>query len=163
MTYKILFNDAVAMTGGQGNDGGLTAYRIAHELVAMGVRTVAVVYDAKEDIFPRLFPSGVTTHPREDLQTVQERMARVPGVSAIIYVQTCAAEKRRRRKRGTFPTLTAGCSSIQMSAKAAAIAGCSRTASALCRWKPNWAASARSTNPLATRISAASTDSVRHS
>ncbi|QYK43321.1 MAG: indolepyruvate ferredoxin oxidoreductase family protein [Paracoccaceae bacterium] len=103
ITYKILYNDAVAMTGGQGNDGGLTAYQIARELVAMGVRTVAVVHDRKEDVFPRLFPREVTIHPREDLQTVQERMAGVSGVSAILYVQTCAAEKRRRRKRGQFP------------------------------------------------------------
>ncbi|MFN4158811.1 MAG: indolepyruvate ferredoxin oxidoreductase family protein [Gemmobacter sp.] len=103
ITYKILFNDAVAMTGGQGNEGGLTAYRIARELVAMGVGTIAVVYDEKEDIYPRLFPSGVTTHTRDQMPAVQERLQQVPGVSAIIYVQTCAAEKRRRRKRGTYP------------------------------------------------------------
>jgi indolepyruvate ferredoxin oxidoreductase len=103
ITYKILFNDAVAMTGGQGNDGGLTAYRIARELLAMGVKTIAVVYDEKEDVYPRLFPSEVTTHTRDQMLTVQERLQKVPGVSAIIYVQTCAAEKRRRRKRGQFP------------------------------------------------------------
>ena len=103
MTYKILFNDAVAMTGGQGNDGGLDAPRIARELLAMGVKDVAVVYDEKEDLDLKDFPQGVDLKERSDLMSVQERLAKVRGVSAIIYVQTCAAEKRRRRKRGTFP------------------------------------------------------------
>ena len=100
VTYKILFNDAVAMTGGQGNDGGLTAGRIAHELVAMGVPNVALVYDRKEEVDLSRFPTEVTRHEREELQTVQERMSGCEGVSAIIYLQTCAAEKRRRRRRG---------------------------------------------------------------
>ena len=103
ITYKILFNDAVAMTGGQGNDGGLTADQIAREVIAMGVRNVALVYDEKEDVDPRDFPSGVTAHPREELMPVQEKFSKFKGVSVIIYVQTCAAEKRRRRKRGLFP------------------------------------------------------------
>jgi len=103
ITYKILFNDAVAMTGGQKNEGGLTPQRIAHEVAAMGVKTIAVVHDPKEEIWNFKFPKGVTFHLRDDLMTVQEGLARVPGVSALIYVQTCAAEKRRRRKRGTFP------------------------------------------------------------
>ncbi len=103
ITYKILFNDAVAMTGGQPNEGGLTPQRIAAEVKAMGVEALAVVYDEKEDVNPASFPAGVQTFERAEMDTVQKRMAKVEGVSAIIYVQTCAAEKRRRRKRGKFP------------------------------------------------------------
>ncbi|WP_299370091.1 indolepyruvate ferredoxin oxidoreductase family protein [uncultured Tateyamaria sp.] len=105
MTYKILYNDAVAMTGGQGNEGGLDPYRIVNEVRAMGCQTVAVVYDDKEDVDLSRFPSGVATHERAELQAVQEQMAKTQGVSVIVYVQTCAAEKRRRRKRGTFPDI----------------------------------------------------------
>ena len=102
ITYKILYNDAVAMTGGQGNDGGLSAVRIVNELRAMGIEHLAVVYDEKEDVdFQAL--AGVETHERAHLQTVQAEFAKRAGVSAIVYIQTCAAEKRRRRKRGLFP------------------------------------------------------------
>ena len=103
ITYKILYNDAVAMTGGQTNEGGLTPYQIAREVLAAGVKTLTVVADNKEDIFPRLFPSGVSVHPREDLMAVQERLRQVRGTSVLLYIQTCAAEKRRRRKKGAFP------------------------------------------------------------
>ncbi len=103
ITYKILYNDAVAMTGGQGNDGGLDAPQIARELQAVGVREVVVVYDEKEDVEAKAFPSGIAMHERAELQDVQERMRNIKGVTAIVYVQTCAAEKRRRRKRGQFP------------------------------------------------------------
>lgn len=103
ITYKILYNDAVAMTGGQGNDGGLTADQICRELLAMGVRHVDVVYDEKEDVDFDLFPKGLTISERAKLPEVQTRLAKVKGVSAIVYIQTCAAEKRRRRKRGLFP------------------------------------------------------------
>ncbi len=103
ITYKILYNDAVAMTGGQPNEGGLTPERIARELVAMGVGTVSVVYDPKEEIAFGDFPRGVTLHPRDELDAVQRAMETVEGVSVILYIQTCAAEKRRRRKSGRFP------------------------------------------------------------
>jgi len=103
ITYKILYNDAVAMTGGQQAEGGLTAHQIAHELTAMGVKTIAVVYDEKEDVDAKLFPSGMRMHKRADLMKVQREFEGVEGVSAIIYIQTCAAEKRRRRKKGLFP------------------------------------------------------------
>ncbi|WP_189369958.1 indolepyruvate ferredoxin oxidoreductase family protein, partial [Tateyamaria omphalii] len=105
ITYKILYNDAVAMTGGQGNEGGLDPYRIVDEVRAMGCEHVAVVYDEKEDVDVSRFPSGVPTHERAELPVVQERFAKTEGVSVIVYVQTCAAEKRRRRKRGTFPDI----------------------------------------------------------
>ena len=103
ITYKVLYNDAVAMTGGQGNDGGLDAPQIAQEMVAMGVREVVVVYDEKEDVEASAFPSGVKLYERAELQGVQERLSKTKGVTGIVYVQTCAAEKRRRRKRGLFP------------------------------------------------------------
>ncbi len=103
ITYKILHNDAVAMTGGQANDGDLPPERVARELLAMGVRDVAVVFDAKEAPDRAAFPAGVGWHERAKLPEVQARMAGTEGVSAIIYVQACAAEKRRRRKRGAAP------------------------------------------------------------
>ena len=103
ITYKILYNDAVAMTGGQTNEGNLKPDRIVRELQAMGVKRVAVVHDPKEGFDPASLPNGVEVHERDDLQSVQESFAETEGVSAIVYVQTCAAEKRRRRKRGTFP------------------------------------------------------------
>ncbi len=103
ITYKILYNDAVAMTGGQPNEGGLKPQQIAHELVAMGVGRVVGVYDPKEDIDFKAFPRGVAMRPRDELDAVQRELQSVEGVSAIVYIQTCAAEKRRRRKRGSFP------------------------------------------------------------
>ncbi|MGH1354196.1 MAG: indolepyruvate ferredoxin oxidoreductase family protein [Thalassovita sp.] len=103
MTYKILFNDAVAMTGGQQNEGGLTAYRIIEEVKAMGVQNIAVIYDEKEDVDLKAIPAGVETHERAELMPVQEKFSKLSGVSVIVYIQTCAAEKRRRRKRGQFP------------------------------------------------------------
>ena len=103
ITYKILYNDAVAMTGGQANEGGLTPERIAREIAAMGVEHIAVVFDEKEEPAREGFPAGIGWHERVELDTVQKRFREIPGVSAIIYVQTCAAEKRRRRKRGAFP------------------------------------------------------------
>jgi indolepyruvate ferredoxin oxidoreductase len=104
MTYKILFNDAVAMTGGQANDGGLTVDQIARQVAAEGAKRVVVVTDEpwkypKDTDWPR----GLTVHHRDQLDAVQRELATVPGVSVLIYDQTCAAEKRRRRKRGTFP------------------------------------------------------------
>ena len=104
MTYKILFNDAVAMTGGQANDGGLTVPQIAAQVAAEGARRIVVVTDepwkyAKDIEWPR----GLTVHHRDELDAVQRDLATVPGLSVLIYDQTCAAEKRRRRKRGAFP------------------------------------------------------------
>ncbi len=103
ITYKILYNDAVAMTGGQPNEGDLHPDRIARELAAMGVQKIDVVFDPKEEPIRDSFPSLVGWHERDALPKVMEECRDTPGVSAIIFVQTCAAEKRRRRKRGTFP------------------------------------------------------------
>lgn len=103
ITYKVLYNDAVAMTGGQPNEGGLTAPQIARELLAMGVNPVITVYDEKEDIDRKQFPAGMRFEERAEMMNVQREMETAPGVSAILYIQTCAAEKRRRRKKGQFP------------------------------------------------------------
>ncbi|MCK0138247.1 indolepyruvate ferredoxin oxidoreductase family protein [Aliiroseovarius sp. F47248L] len=103
ITYKILYNDAVAMTGGQENEGDLDAPRIAREVIAMGVTNLFVVYDEKEDVDKAMFPSGLTFHERGELLSVEKKCRDIKGVSIILYIQTCAAEKRRRRKRGQFP------------------------------------------------------------
>jgi indolepyruvate ferredoxin oxidoreductase len=104
MTYKILFNDAVAMTGGQANDGGLTVPQIAAQVAAEGASRVIVVTDEPWK-YPKGtdWPRGLTVHHRDELDALQRELTTVPGVSVLIYDQTCAAEKRRRRKRGTFP------------------------------------------------------------
>jgi indolepyruvate ferredoxin oxidoreductase len=104
VTYKILFNDAVAMTGGQAHEGGLTVDMIAHQVRAEGVDRIAIVTDEPEKYSGRItFPSGATVHHRSELDAVQRELREIEGVTVVIYDQTCAAEKRRRRKRGTFP------------------------------------------------------------
>ena len=104
MTYKILFNDAVAMTGGQANDGGLSVPQIARQVAAEGASKIVVVSDEPWK-YPKGtdWPAGLTIHHRDELQQVQRDLTKVAGVSVLIYDQTCAAEKRRRRKRGAFP------------------------------------------------------------
>ena len=103
LTYKILYNDAVAMTGGQPADGPLSVPIIARQVEAEGVKKVVVVTDDTERYHGVQLPAGVTVHDREDLDAVQRELREIPGVTVLIYDQTCAAEKRRRRKRGTFP------------------------------------------------------------
>ena len=104
ITYKILYNDAVAMTGGQPVEGHLSVADISRQLRAEGVRRIAVVSD-EPDKYPvgAAFAPDVTIHHRDALDAVQRELREEEGVSALIYDQTCAAEKRRRRKRGTFP------------------------------------------------------------
>jgi indolepyruvate ferredoxin oxidoreductase len=101
ITYKILYNDAVAMTGGQPVDGVLSVPQIARQMRAEGVEVIALVSDdiGKWDD-PSIFPDGVTFHDRRDLDAVQKQLREVKGTSILIYDQTCATEKRRRRKRG---------------------------------------------------------------
>jgi indolepyruvate ferredoxin oxidoreductase len=104
ITFKILFNDAVAMTGGQKMEvGNLTVPRIAALLAAEGVEETVVVTDEPGKYPLGAFPHGVRVEHRGVLEAVQRRLRAVPGVTALIYDQTCAAEKRRRRKRGTLP------------------------------------------------------------
>jgi len=102
ITYKILYNDAVAMTGGQPVDGPISVDAIARQVESEGVKQVVVVSDdiAKYDASHGRFPPGTTFHPREELDAVQRRLREVAGVTVLIYEQTCAAEKRRRRKKG---------------------------------------------------------------
>lgn len=101
VTYKILYNDAVAMTGGQHVDGPLTPARISRQLAAEGVRRIVVVTDEPEkyrevtDLAP-----GVEVRHRRLLADTERELREIAGVTAIIYDQTCASEKRRRRKRG---------------------------------------------------------------
>ncbi|MEH6689019.1 MAG: indolepyruvate ferredoxin oxidoreductase family protein [Halopseudomonas sabulinigri] len=104
ITYKILYNDAVAMTGGQPVDGTLTVPQISQQLAAEGVKRIAVVTDEPEKYkaIQGLAP-GVPVLHRDKMEELQTQLREYPGVSAIIYDQTCAAEKRRRRKRGKFP------------------------------------------------------------
>ncbi|RAR61304.1 indolepyruvate ferredoxin oxidoreductase [Paraburkholderia unamae] len=104
ITFKILYNDAVAMTGGQRHDGQLSPMTITTQVRAEGVGRIAVVSDD-----PSKYPAdagwaqGVTIHHRSELQKVQEELRDIPGVTVLVYDQTCAAEKRRRRKRKQFP------------------------------------------------------------
>ncbi len=100
ITYKILFNDAVAMTGGQPVDGPITVEKIAHSVRAEGIERIAVVSDEPETFRLGDFPHGTTLSHRRDLDTVQRELREIPGVTILIYAQTCATEKRRRRKRG---------------------------------------------------------------
>ena len=101
ITYKILYNDAVAMTGGQPLESSVTVDAITRQVHAEGVKRIAVVSD-EPDKYPRgtQFPPGTTVHHRDELDELQREFREVRGVSAIVYDQTCAAEKRRRRKRG---------------------------------------------------------------
>ncbi len=104
ITYKLLFNDAVAMTGGQPLDGGLTVPVLTRQLAAEGVRRIVVVTDEPDKYAPGVdFAPGTAVRHRDDLDAVQRELREIEGVTAIVYDQTCAAEKRRRRKRGRFP------------------------------------------------------------
>ncbi len=102
ITYKLLYNDAVAMTGGQPVEGQLSVPQISHQLYGEGVRRLAVVSDEPQKYkgHEHQFAKGVSFHHRDELDTVQKALREVKGTSVIIYDQVCATEKRRRRKRG---------------------------------------------------------------
>jgi indolepyruvate ferredoxin oxidoreductase len=104
MTYKILYNDAVAMTGGQPVDGITSVPMIAQQMAAEGVKRIALVTEDLNRYTDRsALPSIVSLHDRKDMDAVQRELREIGGVSVLIYDQTCAAEKRRRRKKGEFP------------------------------------------------------------
>ncbi|HUW37831.1 MAG TPA: indolepyruvate ferredoxin oxidoreductase family protein [Rhodocyclaceae bacterium] len=103
MTYKLLFNGFVSMTGGQPIDGDLSVARIAHELTAEGVKKLAIVTDEPDKYRGVALPAGVALHPREELEAVQQDFRNYRDVSVIIYDQACATERRRLRKRGKWP------------------------------------------------------------
>jgi indolepyruvate ferredoxin oxidoreductase len=103
ITYKILYNDAVAMTGGQPAEGSLTVSQIAHQVSAEGAKRLVIVSDDPEKYPSNYFPLGATVHHRRELDAVQKELREIKGLTVLIYDQTCAAEKRRRRKRGLYP------------------------------------------------------------
>jgi indolepyruvate ferredoxin oxidoreductase len=103
ITYKILYNDAVAMTGGQSAEGGFSVDQIAAQMLAEGATRVVVVSDEPEKYRPGQFPASIDIHHRSELDRIQRELREVGGLSVLIYDQTCAAEKRRRRKRGLYP------------------------------------------------------------
>jgi len=103
VTYKILFNDAVAMTGGQPVDGQLTVPQIVRQMLSEGAKKVVVATDDVARYADIALQAGVTVHDRHELDPVQRELREIEGVTVLIYDQTCAAEKRRRRKKGTYP------------------------------------------------------------
>ncbi len=100
ITYKILYNDAVAMTGGQPIDGPISVAAIAHQVLHEGVKTIVLVSDDPSRHSGADLPAGLRIEHRDKLDAVQRELREVPGCSVLLYEQTCAAEKRRRRKRG---------------------------------------------------------------
>lgn len=103
-TYKILYNDAVAMTGGQPVDGVLTVPQIAHQVHAEGAKRIVIVTDEPEKYHSGItLPAAVDVHHRDRLDAIQRELRDILGTTVLIYDQTCATEKRRRRKRGTYP------------------------------------------------------------
>ena len=104
ITYKILYNDAVAMTGGQPVDGTVSVPMIAQQMAAEGIKRIALVTEDLSRYTDRsALPNIVSLHDRKEMDAVQREMRELPGCTVIIYDQTCAAEKRRRRKKGEFP------------------------------------------------------------
>ncbi len=103
ITYKILYNDAVAMTGGQPVDGPISVQAIAQSLRAEGVERIALVSDRPETFSLSDFPKGTTLDHRRELDRVQRELREIPGVTVLLYAQPCATETRRRRKRGQVP------------------------------------------------------------
>ena len=103
ITYKILYNDAVAMTGGQPVEGRPTVPQIAQQVLAEGAKCVVVVSEEPSKYRRAEFPKRIQIHHRDRLDAVQRELRAIPGLTVLIYDQTCAAEKRRRRKRGRFP------------------------------------------------------------
>jgi indolepyruvate ferredoxin oxidoreductase len=103
ITYKILYNDAVAMTGGQPFDGPLTPADIAKQVAAEGVKKIVVVTDEPDKYPAGYYASDIAIHHRDDLDAVQRTLRDTEGCTILLYDQTCAAEKRRRRKRGKYP------------------------------------------------------------
>ena len=91
------------MTGGQPAEGGLTVSQIAHQVSAEGAKRLVIVSDDPEKYPSNYFPAGATVHHRRELDAVQKELREIKGLTVLIYDQTCAAEKRRRRKRGLYP------------------------------------------------------------
>ena len=105
ITYKILFNDAVAMTGGQKVEGDLSVGRIVNQLLGEGVKRIAIVSDEIKS-YPDILPGikGLSIDHRDKLEAIQIELRETPGTTVLLYDQTCASEKRRRRKKGLLAT-----------------------------------------------------------
>jgi indolepyruvate ferredoxin oxidoreductase len=103
ITFKVLYNDAVAMTGGQPVEMHTTPVEVVNQLLSEGVRPVRLVSDHPEIYAGIRLPAAASVHHRDELEPLQRELRELPGVSAIVYEQTCATEKRRRRKRGLMP------------------------------------------------------------
>jgi indolepyruvate ferredoxin oxidoreductase len=158
ITYKVLYNDAVAMTGGQPVELHITPVDMVRQLLSEGVRPVHLVSDAPGEVrrHSRLPQHASVLSPRRAWTACNASCARSPGVTAIVYEQTCAAEKRRRRKRGLAEEPRAarvhqpgGVRRLRR------LLGAIQLHQRSCRWKPNSGASAGSTSPPATRITVA--------
>ena len=162
MTYKLLFNDAVALTGGQSHDGGLTPWAMTQQLKGEGVTKIIVVADDPDKYAPATpWAAGVTIRHRDEMEAVQAELREIEGVTVLLYDQVCAAEKRRRRKRGKMEDPAKRLFINSAVCEAVAIAALSRTASPSSRLKPPSGASAKSTRASATRTTPASRVSAR--
>ncbi|WP_245665507.1 indolepyruvate ferredoxin oxidoreductase family protein [Actinoplanes subtropicus] len=104
ITFKLLYNSTVAMTGGQDPAGALALDQVARLLLAEGVSKVVITTEDKDRVPRRRLPAAVAVHERRDIVTLQQELATVPGVTVLVHDQECAAEKRRKRKRGLVPT-----------------------------------------------------------
>ncbi len=152
MTYKVLYNDAVAMTGGQAHEGGITPVEIAGLLRASGVAPLILVTDDLSRHDKSAYPEGMRFYHRSELQIVQKELAEVKGVSGLIYDQTCATEKGVGASAAKWSTRMSVFISIRRCARGAVIVGCNPIVWLFCPWKQNWGANARLTNLPVTRI-----------
>jgi indolepyruvate ferredoxin oxidoreductase len=158
ITYKVLYNDAVAMTGGQQvgeRPEGHSPLQILHSLKAEGVGKLVVVTDEPEKYDGADLPAGVTVHHRDELDRIQRELREIPGTTAMLYDQTCATEKRRRRKRGTMVDPAVRVMINDLVCEGCGDCSVKSTACRWSRWKPSSAASAPSTRAPATRTPAA--------
>ena len=103
ITFKLLYNDAVALTGGQSVDSDHRPWDIAQQLLGEGVAKIEIVSDRPEDFKDAPWPRGLKVRHRREFDTIQRELREVPGTSVLIHIQTCAAEKRRRRKKALIP------------------------------------------------------------
>lgn len=155
ISYKILFNDAVAMTGGQPVDGPISVPGLCQQLLGEGVGHVVITTDEPDRYRGVSLPAGVAVHHRRELDALQRELREMKGVTVLIHDQTCAAEKRRRRKKREMPEPLDGSSSMSKCVKAAVIAVCNPTACPSSRSRPPSVASALLISPLATRTTPA--------
>ena len=161
ITFKLLYNDAVAMTGGQLNDGQMDVYSMLAELHGLKLSKLVVVSDQPEMLDKQQLPGSIAVHHRDQLMSVQQSLAEVSGVSVLVYEQTCASEKRRRRKRGLMPDPARRVFINPEVCEGCGDCGEQSNCVAVLPWKPSLGESVKSINPRATRITRALTVSAR--